>query len=57
MQAGDGEEGLRLLEENEVHLVVLDIMMPKVDGIHMCMKVRKKRNANYYAFRENARYG
>ncbi|WP_039216991.1 response regulator, partial [Clostridium novyi] len=24
LQAGDGEEGLRLLEENEVHLVVLD---------------------------------
>jgi len=33
LQAGDGEEGLRLLEENEVHLVVLDIMMPKVDKI------------------------
>ena len=58
LQAGDGEEGLRLLEENEVHLVVLDIMMPKVDGIHMCMKVREaKRNAYYYAFCQNARYG
>ena len=43
MQAGDGEEGLRLLEENEVHLVVLDIMMPKVDGIHMCMKIRERK--------------
>ena len=43
LQAGDGEEGLRLLEENEVHLVVLDIMMPKVDGIHMCMKVREAK--------------
>ena len=43
LQAGDGEEGLRLLEENEVHLVVLDIMMPKVDGIHMCMKVREEK--------------
>ncbi len=42
LQAGDGEEGLRLLE-NEVHLVVLDIMMPKVDGIHMCMKVREAK--------------
>ncbi len=57
LQAGDGEEGLRLLEENEVHLVVLDIMMPKVDGIHMYESKGRKRNANYYAFRENARYG
>ncbi|KAA0796446.1 DNA-binding response regulator [Bacillus sp. JAS102] len=43
LQAGDGEEGLHLLEENEVHLVVLDIMMPKIDGIHMCMKVREEK--------------
>ena len=50
LQAGDGEEGLRLLEENEVHLVVLDIMMPKVDGIHMCMKVRKKKKCQLLCF-------
>lgn len=41
LQAGDGEEGLELLKTNEVHLIVLDIMMPKIDGIHMCMKVRE----------------
>ncbi|WP_420974659.1 response regulator transcription factor [Bacillus thuringiensis] len=41
LQAGDGEEGLELLKKNEVHLIVLDIMMPKIDGIHMCMKVRE----------------
>ncbi|HDW3056923.1 TPA: response regulator transcription factor [Bacillus cereus] len=41
LQARDGEEGLELLKKNEVHLIVLDIMMPKIDGIHMCMKVRE----------------
>ncbi|MGG2094660.1 response regulator transcription factor [Bacillus sp. S13(2024)] len=41
LQAGDGAEGLELVKKHEVHLVVLDIMMPKVDGIHMCMKVRE----------------
>ncbi|MGF9965232.1 response regulator transcription factor [Bacillus rhizoplanae] len=41
LQAGDGAEGLELVKKYQVHLVVLDIMMPKVDGIHMCMKVRE----------------
>ncbi|AAT61086.1 response regulator transcription factor [Bacillus paranthracis] len=41
LQAENGEEGLELLKKNEVHLIVLDIMMPKIDGIHMCMKVRE----------------
>ncbi|WP_242297148.1 response regulator transcription factor [Bacillus cereus group sp. BfR-BA-01382] len=41
LQTRDGEEGLELLKKNEVHLIVLDIMMPKIDGIHMCMKVRE----------------
>lgn len=54
LQAEDGAEGLYILEKNEVHLVVLDIMMPKIDGIHMCMKIR---DANYYVVCENARYG
>lgn len=41
LQAENGEEGLRIVEKEEVHLVVLDIMMPKIDGIHMCLKVRE----------------
>lgn len=32
LQAFDGEEALRLMENNQVDLVILDIMMPKVDG-------------------------
>ncbi|MFJ7983380.1 response regulator transcription factor [Lysinibacillus xylanilyticus] len=41
LEASDGEEGLSLLKKHKVHLIVLDIMMPNVDGIEMCMKVRE----------------
>lgn len=41
IEASDGEEGLNLLKKHKVHLIVLDIMMPNVDGIEMCMKVRE----------------
>lgn len=41
LQAVDGEEGLEIVKKRDVHLIVLDIMMPKIDGIHMCMKVRE----------------
>ncbi|MCM3736111.1 response regulator transcription factor [Bacillus cytotoxicus] len=41
LQAGDGAEGLEILQKQQVHLIILDIMMPKLDGIHMCMKVRE----------------
>ncbi|PEO40614.1 response regulator transcription factor [Bacillus wiedmannii] len=41
LQAGDGEEGLEIVKKRDVYLIVLDIMMPKIDGIHMCMKVRE----------------
>ncbi|MGE7948539.1 response regulator transcription factor [Lysinibacillus sp. NPDC093688] len=41
LEASDGEEGLSLLKKHKVHLIVLDIMMPNVDGIEMCVKVRE----------------
>ncbi|MGA3600585.1 response regulator transcription factor [Lysinibacillus agricola] len=41
LEASDGEEGLNLLKKHKIHLIVLDIMMPNVDGIEMCMKVRE----------------
>ncbi|MCY6371046.1 response regulator transcription factor [Clostridium ganghwense] len=42
--AEDGEAALEVLENDEVHLIVLDIMMPKMDGIEACLKIRKNRN-------------
>jgi len=39
--AGDGEEGQYLAEINDYDLVLLDIMMPKVDGIAVCRNLRE----------------
>lgn len=44
LKAADGIEGLKSLKENTVHLVVLDIMMPRLDGIQACLKIRETRN-------------
>lgn len=41
LQAFDGEEALRLMENNQVDLVILDIMMPKVDGFDVCYEIRQ----------------
>src|SRR5436190_6462310 len=40
VQAGDGEEALASFETNEVDLVVLDIMLPKLDGLEVCKRLR-----------------
>jgi len=44
LKAYNGLEAIKILEENEVHLIILDIMMPKMDGIQTCMKIREERN-------------
>jgi len=44
LKAYDGLEALDVLSENEVHLMILDIMMPKFDGIKTLMKLRESRN-------------
>ena len=43
-KAQDAEEGLRILDEETIHLVLLDIMMPGMDGIQMCRKIRETSN-------------
>lgn len=40
LQAGDGVEGLSVIQSQEVHLAIVDVMMPRMDGITMMMKVR-----------------
>lgn len=40
--AADGEEGLRLFNENCPAIVLLDIMLPKIDGIEVCKRIRSK---------------
>lgn len=44
LRAGNGLEALSILQKEEVDLVVLDIMMPKMDGIEACLKIREQKN-------------
>lgn len=41
LKAYDGMEAIRMLERNEVHLLLIDIMMPHLDGIRATMKIRE----------------
>ena len=41
IKAYNGEEALKKLEKNEIHLIILDIMMPKKDGIETLKDIRK----------------
>ena len=41
-QAADGIEGLEVLEKEEIHLAIVDVMMPRMDGIQMTVKLREK---------------
>ncbi len=42
--AENGRKALELLEKNEVHCVVLDIMMPELDGLETTLKIRQSKN-------------
>ncbi|MDD6795193.1 MAG: response regulator transcription factor [Clostridiaceae bacterium] len=44
IKAEDGIEALEILESTQIHLIILDIMMPKLDGIKTCMKIRENNN-------------
>ncbi len=41
-KAYDGEQALEIFEKEEIHLVLIDIMMPKLDGTNATIKIREK---------------
>ncbi len=41
-QAADGVEGLEVIEKEDIHLAIVDIMMPRMDRISMVVKLREK---------------
>ena len=44
LTAQDGEEALSVFFDNEVDLVLLDVMLPKMDGIQVCQRIREQSN-------------
>src|SRR3712207_3954542 len=44
--ANDGIEALEYLKNNDVHVIILDVMMPNLDGIRTCMKIRETKNTS-----------
>ena len=44
LKAYDGEQALKVLESEEVHLLILDVMMPRLDGIRATLKIREKHS-------------
>ena len=44
LKAYDGAEAIRMLEENEVQLLIIDVMMPKMDGIRATLRIREKNS-------------
>jgi len=45
--AGDGEQALAVAHEAEPDLILLDIMMPKVDGIEVCRRLKARPNPSF----------
>lgn len=43
-KAYDGIEALEILEKNEIHLIIMDVMMPRMDGVQATMRIRKELN-------------
>lgn len=44
LKAYNGLEALEILLNEQVHLILLDVMMPKLDGLSTTMKIREKKN-------------
>ena len=45
VEAGyDGEEAVELAREGKFDLIILDLMMPKIDGLQACMRIREFSN-------------
>ena len=44
LKAANGIEALRILEKEQVHLILMDILMPRMDGMNATIKIREKLN-------------
>ena len=44
LKAYDGQEAIKVLDSTEVDLLIIDLMMPKMDGIRATLKIREKNS-------------
>lgn len=44
LKAKNGIDALEIIKNNEIHCLILDIMMPKLDGLQTTLKIREKHN-------------
>ena len=44
LKAYDGIEAMKIMEEKEVNLLIIDVMMPRLDGIRATLKIREKNS-------------
>lgn len=49
-EASDGTEALRLLETQPVRVIVSDWLMPEMDGLELCRRIRSRMNTDYTYF-------
>ena len=55
LKAYDGEQAIRVLKNNPVDLLIIDVMMPKLDGIRATLKIAKKMRFRSLFYRQNQR--
>lgn len=53
----NGTDALECIEENELDLALLDIMLPDIDGYHICQKIREKFFIQLLCLQQRLRMG
>ena len=43
-KAYDGEQAIQILDKEDIHLLIMDIMMPRLDGLSAVLRIRERRN-------------
>ena len=43
LEASDGEEAIEMVKNNNIDLIILDIMMPNLDGFSSCKEIKKSK--------------
>ena len=44
LTASDGIEAVEMVDNNEIHCLVMDVMMPRLDGLRATVRIREKHN-------------